>query len=287
MAVCLRDDQCPVGEKCVGAGIITEDNPEGYGECKPYGTGPKPKAEEEKVKVTGTCVCTGVTPPLRLTASGTGEDEDKAKKDAKNNCFDLCYTQTGWSNAEFTPEGAVEEGATCFQDNDCPSGQKCIGVEIGPEGEKPGTCQAEGAVEEGVGGGAGGAGGAGGGGGGAGAGGGGAGAGGGGAGAGGGGAGAGGGRIGEEIVSEAKLKSPLKFETPLQLINAIISAILGVVGILSVIFIIWGGYGYIMAGGSEEKIEEAKKTITYAIIGLVLSIGAYILINTVIRAIGG
>lgn len=93
--------------------------------------------------------------------------------------------------------------------------------------------------------------------------------------------------VGEEKVAEAKLQSPIRFETPLELINAIISAILGVIGILSVIFIIWGGYGYIMAGGSEERVQEAKKTITYAIIGLVLSIGAYIIINTIIKAIGG
>jgi hypothetical protein len=82
-----------------------------------------------------------------------------------------------------------------------------------------------------------------------------------------------------------KLESPIAIKTPLGLVNAIISTVLGVVGILSVVFIVWGGFGYIMAGGSEERVQMAKRTITYAIIGLVFAIGAYIIMNTIIKAI--
>jgi hypothetical protein len=44
---------------------------------------------------------------------------------------------------------------------------------------------------------------------------------------------------------------------------------------LSVIALIIGGYQYLTAYGKEEKHEIARKTITYALLGLILSITAY------------
>lgn len=44
---------------------------------------------------------------------------------------------------------------------------------------------------------------------------------------------------------------------------------------LAVIALIIGGYQYLTAYGNEEKLKNAQKTITYAIIGLVLAIMAF------------
>jgi len=46
-------------------------------------------------------------------------------------------------------------------------------------------------------------------------------------------------------------------------------------GVVSVIFIIIGGIRYSTSGGNANALTEAKKTITYAIAGLVISISAY------------
>jgi hypothetical protein len=46
-------------------------------------------------------------------------------------------------------------------------------------------------------------------------------------------------------------------------------------GIVAVIFIIVGGIRLITSAGSPKAIEGARKTITYAVAGLVLSISAY------------
>jgi hypothetical protein len=46
-------------------------------------------------------------------------------------------------------------------------------------------------------------------------------------------------------------------------------------GIVAVIFIIVGGIRLITSAGSSKAIEGARKTITYAVVGLVLSISAY------------
>ena len=48
-------------------------------------------------------------------------------------------------------------------------------------------------------------------------------------------------------------------------------AILGA-GALSIIFIFWGGFSFILSGGDETKVKEALHTIRYAIIGLLVAI---------------
>lgn len=50
----------------------------------------------------------------------------------------------------------------------------------------------------------------------------------------------------------------------------IASSVLGVVGYLAICFVIWGGYQYMLARGDPGKVERGKKTITNALIGLVI-----------------
>jgi hypothetical protein len=51
---------------------------------------------------------------------------------------------------------------------------------------------------------------------------------------------------------------------------------------IAVIFLTWTGITYMMAGGDERKIEEAKKQLFWAIIGAAIIIGAGAIINTLI-----
>lgn len=48
---------------------------------------------------------------------------------------------------------------------------------------------------------------------------------------------------------------------------------------LAVGFIVWGGFVIMTAGGSEERVKQGKKIITAAVIGIVISLGAYLLIT--------
>ncbi len=57
-------------------------------------------------------------------------------------------------------------------------------------------------------------------------------------------------------------------------------------GLLSVVFIFVGGISFILSGGQEEKIKQAVSTIRYAIIGLVVTILAVIIVNAVGQIIG-
>lgn len=71
------------------------------------------------------------------------------------------------------------------------------------------------------------------------------------------------------------------------LIYRIISLLLFVVGGLAVLFVIIGGYQYITAAGNEEQSEKGKKTLVNAIIGVVVIVLAWVIINVVVNTISG
>jgi hypothetical protein len=56
-----------------------------------------------------------------------------------------------------------------------------------------------------------------------------------------------------------------------------------VVGAISVIMIIYGGFRYITSGGATEKVGDAKKTLIYAIIGLIVVALAQLIIHFVLN----
>lgn len=57
-------------------------------------------------------------------------------------------------------------------------------------------------------------------------------------------------------------------------------------GILSVVFIIIGGFSFILSGGEEGKIKQAVGTIRYAIIGLVITILSVVIVQAIGQFIG-
>ncbi|MFA6322211.1 MAG: TrbC/VirB2 family protein [Candidatus Buchananbacteria bacterium] len=62
----------------------------------------------------------------------------------------------------------------------------------------------------------------------------------------------------------------------------IVNVLLGFLGILAIIIILWGGFRWMTSGGNEEKVGEAKKVITAGIIGLIIIFTAYAIATFVI-----
>ncbi len=62
----------------------------------------------------------------------------------------------------------------------------------------------------------------------------------------------------------------------------ITNTLLLIVGAIAVIMIIIGGLRYVLSGGDESGITSAKNTILYAVIGLVVSVLAYAIVNFVL-----
>lgn len=56
-------------------------------------------------------------------------------------------------------------------------------------------------------------------------------------------------------------------------------------GYIAVGFIIYGGIKYVLSAGTAAGVESAKKTITNALIGLVISVLAVVIVNTIFKVI--
>lgn len=65
------------------------------------------------------------------------------------------------------------------------------------------------------------------------------------------------------------------------LIGTIVNVLLFVVGILSVIMIIVSGIFYVTSSGDAGKLSKAKNTLTYSIVGLLVSFLAFAIVNWV------
>ncbi len=63
------------------------------------------------------------------------------------------------------------------------------------------------------------------------------------------------------------------------------NVVLYIVGIIAVIMLIIGGIKYVVSGGDAKKVTDAKNTVLYAIIGLVICFLAFAIVNFVISAL--
>lgn len=74
--------------------------------------------------------------------------------------------------------------------------------------------------------------------------------------------------------------------TPIMdLVYRLINYAIGLAALICVVMLIVAGYSYITAGGDSDKVEKATKTLTNAIIGLVICLIAVILVQFVLKTI--
>jgi len=70
------------------------------------------------------------------------------------------------------------------------------------------------------------------------------------------------------------------------LISSVLSIVMVIALILVLIYLIWGGIGWITAGGDKGKTEEARNKITAAVIGIIILAAAWALVNFVAYVLG-
>ena len=61
--------------------------------------------------------------------------------------------------------------------------------------------------------------------------------------------------------------------------------VLGFVGAIAVLALIWGGINYATSAGSEDQARNGKQTIKYALLGLVIAGISWALVNVVVTTI--
>lgn len=70
-----------------------------------------------------------------------------------------------------------------------------------------------------------------------------------------------------------------------QNIRRVVNIILFLLGAIAVLMIILGGVRYVLSNGEASQVTAAKNTILYAVIGLVVAILAYAIVNFVVTQI--
>lgn len=70
------------------------------------------------------------------------------------------------------------------------------------------------------------------------------------------------------------------------LIKNVINILLFIIGTIAVIMIIVGGIRYATSGGDQAQVTAAKNTILYSVVGVVVALMAFAIVNFVIGALG-
>lgn len=70
-------------------------------------------------------------------------------------------------------------------------------------------------------------------------------------------------------------------------IETVVNILFYLAGALSIIFIIIGGLMYIFSAGNPDTAKKARTTIIYALVGLAVTVLAYLIVTVVLGLVGG
>ncbi len=68
-------------------------------------------------------------------------------------------------------------------------------------------------------------------------------------------------------------------------VNTIINVIIGIVGFVAVVMMIMGGISFITSQGDSAKVAKARNTILYGVVGLIVAILAFAIVNFVLSSV--
>ena len=87
--------------------------------------------------------------------------------------------------------------------------------------------------------------------------------------------------------TDISFPNPIKASTMSEFLGNVLNALLGVIAIISIIFIIIGAVMYMVSAGNEQAIERAKKTVTGAVVGLAIAAAAPTFLKEIKNILGG
>jgi len=83
------------------------------------------------------------------------------------------------------------------------------------------------------------------------------------------------------------VKGPCNFCDGIRVAQNIVKALFTIAIPIAVAMIIYGAIRLMISGGSEEQVSKSKKIMTSAVIGLVIALAAWIIINTLFHILTG
>ena len=83
-------------------------------------------------------------------------------------------------------------------------------------------------------------------------------------------------------LSECSIPASESGDTLIPTLQVIINVVLGVLGLVAVIMIIIGGFSFMTSQGDASKVTKARNTILYGVIGLIIAMLAFAIVNFVL-----
>lgn len=71
------------------------------------------------------------------------------------------------------------------------------------------------------------------------------------------------------------------------IVKTILNFFLGFLGFVATIMVIYGGVLYVTSAGNDENVAKAKKILMYAVVGIIIILISFALINTILGAASG
>lgn len=92
--------------------------------------------------------------------------------------------------------------------------------------------------------------------------------------------------VGIDVSQGIPTNVPPPLSCVFTVLQNIINAALVLAAVVAVILIMYAGYQFVTSNGDKEKVDGARKRITYAIIGLIVIIFAFAIINLISQVTG-
>ena len=70
--------------------------------------------------------------------------------------------------------------------------------------------------------------------------------------------------------------------TVTQMAGSVFNLVLGFLGVVFLVLVIYGGFTWMTAGGNQDKIKHGRDLVTWAAIGLIVILFAFLIVNYVI-----
>ncbi|MGC8880783.1 MAG: hypothetical protein ACP5OX_00670 [Minisyncoccia bacterium] len=95
----------------------------------------------------------------------------------------------------------------------------------------------------------------------------------------------------QDTSQDTSTEPTIKFPTNLNLdlwglLKKATKWLLNIVILVGVIIIVWAGFSYVTAGGDPEKTKKSLNFIIYALVGIIIALLAYWIVNTVLDFVG-
>ena len=78
------------------------------------------------------------------------------------------------------------------------------------------------------------------------------------------------------------LQNPIESTTPQKLIGKVAQTALGIIGSLTLLAFMFGGFMWLTSAGNQEKVKKGTQTMLYATIGLFVIFGSYAILNQIL-----